>query len=170
MGSPCGCALERSAVYPSAGPRSVQRGAGPVQRALGPAARGRRGLGGGLGGLEARLPAGTRARLRRSRSIRRWETELRDGLRLCADGRWKEGSLLLLRRTFDLRLPTALIVRPDIFFRVIIAAVRRLPQWLRDTTRRAVRGTAHSRKPEPSDFEDPLGEYDLWDRPRPGSA
>ena len=116
---------------------------------------------------EERLPPATVARLRRSRTVRRWETEVRDGLQLCADNRWKEGSRLLFQNVLDRRSFRAVVTRPDIVARVGTASLRRLPGYLRDMTRRARIGRGSSQSIVRSEFNDPLGEYDLWDRPRP---
>ncbi len=66
---------------------------------------------------DARLPARLKDRLLRSSAARRWETEVRDGLQLCSEGRWKEGTLLILRSSADIRLPKELISHPDVFLR-----------------------------------------------------
>ena len=114
---------------------------------------------------EAGLPAETRARLRRSRSIRRWEAEFRDALELLAVGRWREGGRLLLSRLADRRLVKALLVRPDIVLRVFSATARGLPRYIR----KGVTGVTNSRLARRTRFRDPLGEYDLWCDP-PGLA
>ncbi len=111
---------------------------------------------------EPRLAPPTRIRLKRSRPVRRWESEVREGLQLCAAWRWREGCNILLRRMFDRRLPVALLTRPDIVFRLFTTAVSRFPRQVADIIRYAVRGVPPSRPVDPSEFWDPLGEYDLW--------
>lgn len=109
------------------------------------------------------IPADVWIELEKTRSARHWETEIRDGLQLCADGRWREGGKLIANSFFRRRLAAQLVSNPRVLTRVLGSAARNIPTYLRDTIRRAVSGSKRPFAWAPFEFDDPLGEYDLWD-------
>lgn len=117
------------------------------------------------------LPNALRTRLTESRAVRCWETEVRDGLQLCADGRWMEGGGLILKSLTNRRLVGSLVRHPEVLARVAVTATRNLPSYMFDTVRRALTGSSRPFEWAPFEFTDPLGEYDLWEPDhRPGGA
>lgn len=111
---------------------------------------------------QERLQPLIRARLMNSRSIRRWGTEIRDGLELCAEGRWRTGSELLFKSAFDRRLLLAVFRQPGVLAHILRSVCRRLPSHLYRSARSAAQRLKRSDGGGAPLFKDPLGEYNLW--------